>query len=116
MPRVGSPVRLTIDLYQRAMACAQAVEVGVAEYARICCVHDRRGTFARIDAPPPALVSAPEKQSMVIVVERGLGTPAEIRLALSKGVLYAESRRQPAYVPPGRPGKDYVICEKEGAW
>lgn len=116
MPRIGRPVRLSMPLYQRAMTCARLVEVGVAEYARICCVHERRGTFRGIDAPSPALVSAPRKPSMVVVVEPGLGTPAEIRLALARGVLYAESRRQPAYVPPGQPGKDYVICQKEGQW
>lgn len=100
-------LRVSKELHERARACADCIEIRLAEFARRAVLHDSRGTFADVVAPSKLLSATRESSTVITIAD--LGEPDVVRLALARGVLYAESRNPRPFRTDLREGIDYLV-------
>jgi hypothetical protein len=108
-------LRISRALHARARQCASEVEATLSEFVARCYSHAQRGNLAGV-AFPPALTLATRSDTVVITIPNTLGNPPEIRTALARGVIFAESRRPPPFETDLIPGRDYTISQDKTKW
>ena len=104
-------LRINNELYARLQGCAEAIGEPVSEFARLAVVNLAKGKTKRV-AVPMKLMTATRKESTVMTITSTIVEekhPMDVRLAIAKAVIFAESRAIPHFNTNLIEGHDFII-------